>query len=116
MSSQHLKIFAACAFLLAMGSPALLAQSASTAALTGTIADPTGAVIANATVTAINSATNQSRTVTSDAAGVYRIPLLEPGNYRVRFAATGFKTAEVTSVTLTVTETSTLDRALEVGA
>ena len=39
-----------------------------------------------------------------------------PGTYLVRFAATGFKTAEVSAVTVNVTETPVLDRALEVGS
>jgi outer membrane receptor protein involved in Fe transport len=94
----------------------VFAQSASTAALTGTVTDQTGAVVPNVTVTATNTATNQNRTVTSGADGAYRIPLLEPGQYRVRFTGMGFKTAEVTNITLSVTETVTLDRALEVGA
>ncbi|PWU09912.1 MAG: hypothetical protein C5B51_05305 [Terriglobia bacterium] len=115
MIPRNLQKLALCAFFLGIG-PALWAQSANTAALTGTVTDPTGAVVANASVTATNSATNQSRTVSTDAAGVYRIPLLEPGSYRVRIVAMGFKTAEFTSVTLTVTETSVLDRTLEVGA
>jgi hypothetical protein len=54
--------------------------------------------------------------VTTAEDGVYRIPLLEPGTYRVRFSLTGFKTSEVTSVNLIVTETSVLDQTLEVGS
>jgi hypothetical protein len=102
--------------LLLVVTPLILAQSANTAALTGTVTDPTGAVVPGATVTITNVATNQTRTVTTGADGAYRIQLLEPGNYRVRFAAQGFKTSEVASVTLTVTETTVLSRALEVGA
>jgi hypothetical protein len=94
----------------------LLAQSGSTAALTGRVTDPTGAVLPGVTVTATSIATNQSRTVLAAEDGVYRIPLLEPGAYRVRFTQPGFKTAEVMSVTLTVTETVALDQTLQVGA
>src|SRR6266852_1754069 len=96
--------------------PSLTAQTGSTAALTGTVTDPTGAVVPNVTVTATNTGTNRSRTVTTGADGVYSIPLLEPGPYRVRYSAQGFKAAEVGSVTLTVTETVSLDRSLEVGS
>jgi hypothetical protein len=94
----------------------LTAQTASTGALTGTVSDPTGAVVPRATVTLTNTGTNQARTMQTGADGVYRFGLLEPGNYRVRFSAPGFKTSEVTSVTINVTETPVLDRALEVGA
>jgi len=103
------------AFLFTTAAQSLIAQSASTAGLTGSVMDSTGAVLPSVVVTLTNLGTNQVRTVTTATDGVYRAPLLEPGNYRVRFSAAGFKTAEVSSVTLTVTETSTLDRTLEVG-
>jgi outer membrane receptor protein involved in Fe transport len=104
------------ALCLLLSASLLFGQSANTSALTGTVTDQTGAVVPNATVTATNVGTNATRTVTTGADGVYRIPLLEPGNYRVRISAQGFKTAEVTAITLNVTESVTLDRSLEVGA
>jgi Carboxypeptidase regulatory-like domain len=96
-------------------SPAL-AQSASTGALAGTVTDPSGAVIAGATVTATSLATGQTRTTTTDANGLYKFSLLPPGNYSVKFSAMGFKTAEVPSIAVNVTETPTLNRSLEIGA
>jgi len=100
--------------ILAVGSA--LAQSATTGALTGTITDASGAVIVGATVTATNVATGQSRSVATDTSGLYKISLLPPGNYSVKFSASGFKTVEVPSVTVDVTETVTVNRSLEVGA
>ncbi|HTR35324.1 MAG TPA: carboxypeptidase-like regulatory domain-containing protein [Bryobacteraceae bacterium] len=94
----------------------LLAQSAGTAGLTGTITDPTGAVVPGVTVTLTNADTNQSRTTTSNGEGVYKFSLIPPGNYKVKFAASGFKPSEVPSVTLNVTETPVLDGKLQVGA
>src|SRR5215831_1361517 len=96
--------------------PSVLAQSASTGALTGVVTDPTGAAVPRATVTLINNSTNQIRTVTTGTDGSYRFGLLEPGSYKVRFTAAGFKTAELPSITINVTETPTLDRVLEVGS
>src|ERR1700678_3529489 len=101
--------------LFAICAPALMAQSAGTSALAGTITDPSGAAIPNVTVTVTNNGTGQSRTSTTGQDGTYRFNLLQPGNYKVGFMAAGFKTAEVASVTLNVTETQALDRALEVG-
>ncbi|HLK48506.1 MAG TPA: carboxypeptidase regulatory-like domain-containing protein [Bryobacteraceae bacterium] len=95
--------------------PLLLAQSAGTGALTGTVTDPSGAVITNVVVTATSTETGQSRTVSTGSDGSYRFSLLPPDTYRVRFMATGFKTAEVPSVKVNVTETPTLNYALEVG-
>jgi hypothetical protein len=93
-----------------------MAQSASTGALSGTVTDPSGGVIANATVTATNLATGQSRTVTTDSSGAYKISLLPPGNYAVKFSASGFKPVEVPSATVNVTETKIVDHGLEVGS
>src|SRR5271170_279840 len=96
--------------------PSLIGQSAGTGALTGTVTDPTGAVIPVVTVTLKNAETNQARSVTSGSDGVYKFTLLPPGTYDVRFSASGFKTAEVAGVTINVTETPVVDRVLEVGA
>jgi hypothetical protein len=82
----------------------LLAQSAGTGALTGTVTDTGGGIVAGATVTLTSTETNQTRTVTTGSDGVYKCSLLPPGTYRVTFAATGFKTAEVSAVTVNVTE------------
>ena len=96
--------------------PSLLAQSAGTGALTGTVTDPTGSVVPGASVTLTSTETNQTRNTTTGTDGGYKFSLLPPGNYRVRFSATGFRTAEVPSVAVNVTETPVLDQRLEVGA
>ena len=85
--------------------PLSLAQSAGTGALTGTVTDPSGAVTPGATVTITSADTNLSRTTTTGADGSYKFSLLPPGVYRVRFSATGFRTAEAAAVTVNVTET-----------
>jgi hypothetical protein len=66
-------------------------------------------------VTATNVATSQSRSLVTGATGLYKFSLLPPGEYRLKFMAKGFKTEEVPSVTVNVTETAVLDRSLEVG-
>ena len=104
------------AVLLALWVPSLMAQSSGTSGLTGIIKDPSGASIPNVTVTLTSNGTGQARTATTGADGSYRFVLLQPGDYKVKFAASGFKTAEVSSITLNVTETPSLDRTLDVGA
>jgi hypothetical protein len=94
----------------------LTAQSAGTAALTGAVTDPSGAAIANVSVTLTSNDNSQTRTAVTGPDGAYKFSLVPPGNYKVRFAAAGFKTAEIESVTLNVTETPELNRTLEVGA
>src|SRR5579863_1511313 len=71
------------------------AQTGSTGALTGTVTDPSGGVIAGAAVTATNIGTGQSRDTSTDSSGSYKFSLLTPGNYSVKFTAPGFKTSEV---------------------
>jgi hypothetical protein len=115
MSNKLRVLLFALVWLTLCASP-ILAQSAGTGALTGTVTDPTGAVVPNVTVTLTNTETNQSRTATTGADGAYKFTLVPPGTYRVRFSAAGFKTADVGGVTINVTETPTLDRTLEVGA
>jgi hypothetical protein len=102
--------------LLGICMPSLMAQSAGTSGLTGTVTDPSGAAIPNVSVTITNNDTGQSRTATTGPDGVYKFSLLQPGSYKARFSASGFKTSEVGTVGLNVTETPVLDRSLEVGA
>jgi hypothetical protein len=92
------------------------AQSAATGAITGIVTDPQGRAVPNATVTATSLDTNQARTATTGASGDYKFSLLPPGNYSLKFSAAGFKTSEVSSVTVDVTETPTVNQSLEVGA
>jgi hypothetical protein len=96
--------------------PSLLAQSAGTGALTGTVRDTSGAVVPGVTVTLTSADTNQTRTTITSEDGSYRFSLLPPGSYGVKFSLPGFKTSEVSSVNVRVTETVELDHNLEVGA
>ncbi len=82
----------------------------------GTISDPTGAVIPGATVKAMNAATNVETPVQATSAGVYRMPYLTPGTYRITASAPGFKTSIRDNVILSVAQTLTVDFILEVGA
>ena len=101
--------------LLATLPAALMAQSAGTAGLAGTVTDQSGAAVPNVTVTIVNNGTGQTRTSTTGVDGTYKFSLLPPGAYHARFAASGFKTSEVPAVILNVTETPELNRTLEIG-
>ncbi len=113
-------VLQACLFLvvfcaLALSSPTLMAQTSGTGALSGTVTDPSGAAIPNATVT-VSGATGQQRVATTSQSGAYVISLLPPGDYHVKFEAAGFKTSEIPTANVTVTETAILDQRLQVGA
>ena len=91
------------------------AAQGNTATIAGTVADPSGAAIADATVTAKNLGTDISQTVMSDSQGRYRIPQLGLGNYEIRASKMGFSTVVRQGVTLTVGSESVIDFALPVG-
>src|ERR1043166_6526873 len=95
---------------------AVVAQTASTGALTGQVTDPNGAIVAGAQVTATNESTGEKRDVVSQETGAYTIALLPPGSYKVEFTKRGFKIAVKTGLQISVTETRRLDTQLEVGS
>ena len=93
-----------------------MAQAQANAAdLTGTVTDPSGAVVAGATVIAKGMGTGISRTVTADAEGHYRIIGLPPGEYEVSAEAASFKKSVISGVRLTVGQSADLTIKLEVG-
>jgi len=82
----------------------------------GTVSDPTGAVVANASINIVNVETGLSSVVVSDGAGQYVAPDLAIGHYNIKVTATGFKAVEKTGVTLQVGDRLRLDFALQIGA
>src|SRR5438552_155429 len=86
------------------------------AALTGTVTDPTGAVVRDAKIHAKDQATGLENETQSNSRGVYRVPGLAVGTYTVTVSHTGFATAQFQDVVLLVGETRTLDTHLKVGA
>src|SRR6266852_517748 len=81
----------------------------------GTVADPTGAAIANAKVTVTNLGTNLSVTTTSNATGLYTVKELPVGSYRITVEAQGFKTATNTNVALNAGTIARVDFKMELG-
>jgi hypothetical protein len=82
--------------------------------ITGTVNDPSGAAVPGATVTAENLATKLTRTTTSGEQGLYRIPELPPGTYKVSATAAGFKTTQ-RDVVVAIGQITTTDFVLQVG-
>ena len=78
----HVLVLAAAVWSIATPT-GLKAQTAGEGTITGTVTDSTGAAIPNATVTAINVATNVSTQRTSSSSGLYTIAPLPPGTYSV---------------------------------
>src|SRR5258705_13007590 len=68
----------------------------------GTVTDPNGAVVPNATVTAKNVGTGIERTTTADAFGNYTLAELQIGTYELKVQGSGFQTATVSNVVVEV--------------
>ena len=86
------------------------------ATIVGTVTDPSGAAVANATVTITNNDTGVERTLPSNSDGQYVAPDLHIGQYTVRATATGFKAAEQKGITLNVGDRTRIDFKLQVGS
>lgn len=81
----------------------------------GNITDQNGAVVPNATVVAKNIESGAERSVTTDANGGYRIPLLPLGRYQVTITAQDFKRVNREGITLVAGQVATINVTLETG-
>jgi len=86
------------------------------AELTGTVKDPSGAVVPNAKVTLTNASTAEVRAGTTNAAGLYDFPALHNGTYDLKVAATGFEAYAKTGIVMDVAATVREDAVLALGS
>ena len=99
-ASRVLLILLVVSFLLLAVSPtAARAQDLDEVTISGRVTDQTGALLPNASVTAVLVATGVERSVTADREGRYRLIELNPGVYTVRASFSGFATEEKTELT-----------------
>jgi len=98
--------------LFGMLAPALIAQTAAKSALTGRVTDASGSAVASATVTATSIEIGETQSASTGPDGTYKLDVAQ-GNYRVKLEATGFKTVEIPSLTVSGAETAVLDEKLE---
>jgi Carboxypeptidase regulatory-like domain len=103
----------ACLFGWAIA-PSLEAQVVS--GFTGTVVDPTGAVLPGATVTATNEATHITVKAASTAEGVYALSALAPGTYTLTVSAPGFSRYVRSQIVVGTGVVSTIDVSMEVGS
>ncbi|MBM3735383.1 MAG: hypothetical protein FJW39_06295 [Acidobacteria bacterium] len=101
--------------LLCLGALTSLVWADVTGSITGTVADPAGAVVPNSTVTATNSATNARFTTASDENGVYWFRALPAGTYDLAATVSGFKKFETRGVRLQVNEIARVNVNLAIG-
>ena len=111
--SNVIRIFACLWLLLALGVPAL--SQTTTGRIVGTVHDQSGAAMPNATVSITDVQRGLNRTVTTDDAGGYVVPSLDPGIYKVRAKSRGFKTVERPNIQVEVASDVTIDMSLPPG-
>ena len=92
------------------------AALAQTAAITGTVSDASGAVVARARIAARQGATGLTRATQTGQSGAYVLPLLPVGEWEITAEAQGFKRSTVTGIVLQVNQEARVDVNLELGA
>lgn len=102
--------------LFLLGYPFSVLGQVGSGVISGTVKDPSGAVIPQATVTITQTDTGLQRSLTTDAQGYYRAVSLPPGSYNVKAERQGFRVVERTGITLVVGSSVVVDLNMEVGA
>jgi hypothetical protein len=100
--------------VLAFTGAAVFAQTGQ-GILTGSITDPTGAIIAGVQIKVTNQNTNFVYTAVTTQEGIYRVPYLNVGTYEVTYQAPGFKRLTRRDIPIRSSETLGLDVTMEVG-
>lgn len=101
--------------LAVLATPSAMAQS-DNSALTGTVTDQAGRVIAGAEVTVKNESTGLARTTVTNGSGFYTVNGISPGKYTVSVVAKGFSTETVTNNTVDPSLPATVNVPMKVGA
>ena len=83
--------------------------------VTGTVSDPTGAVVPGATVELTNVATGIARTTTTNNVGIYRFDAVDLGAHNIKITMAGFKTFASQSLGVEANRTTTIDATLQPG-
>jgi len=110
-----IKSFAVRSFLLLILFTGSVFAQSSTTSLQGTVTDPSGAAVANATVTLVNAESKSERTTVTGTQGEYRFQALPPGTYTLTVVATGFARQELRALQLLVNTPATYNLQLKVG-
>ena len=111
-----LLLVVAVALLGASQISSIFAQSAITGALGGSVVDPSGATIPNATISLKNVGTNKVETGVTNTGGSFRFTNLQPGIYSITITATGFSTYKAEQVTVEVGRQTNLEAKMAIGS
>jgi len=113
---RYFTLVSACLLAALLLAPASLrAQQAGAGSITGTVTDPSGAVVPGAIVTAKDVDQGTIWTTKSDSAGIYELPRVTVGQIAVTVSAQGFATQTRTAFSLTVNQVAQIDFRLQVA-
>lgn len=115
-SSRILRNLLAILFGVAVLGLTVLNAQVDTGSITGTVADPSGAVVPGAKVTLTNEGTGASLTTTTGADGVYKFSPVRVGSYKVEVASQGFQTTTQTGVKVDIGTNVGLNFSLKPGS
>lgn len=104
-----------CALALFLALAGVPARAQTTGQIEGVVTDPTGAAVADASVTASSESLITPQTARSDGQGRFRLFNLPPGRYTVRVEATSFRATELTDVVVALDRTTTVEPQLAVA-
>jgi len=102
------------ALLLVLAAP--LARASVTASISGTVTDPTGAVMPGVSVMVLNTDTGIQTSTQTNAAGFYNFPALPTGHYEIKITEKGFEEYRQTGLVLDVNTALRIDATMKVGA
>ena len=111
---QRVFVVFVAAILVLAASGAAWSQSVQ-GVITGTISDPSGAVVPNATVTLTNVGTNASQSTTTSNDGSYRFSLVPPGAYTVEIKAANFAVVRASGIVVEASQTVPFSVKLELA-
>jgi Carboxypeptidase regulatory-like domain len=91
------------------------AQTAATGAVLGVVTDPSGGVVAGASVELLNSSTGAKSSVATGTQGQYAFPGVSPGKYTITVSSSGFRKSTVTDVDVQVNSSAAVNLKLTLG-
>src|SRR3984893_8641232 len=112
-TSNSIRVLGMLCLVLAVAGPAF--SQSTTGRILGSVSDQSGAAVAGAAVVVADVQRGTTRAVATDASGDYVVPELQPGIYKVRAEAKGFKTVERVNIVVEVAQDLRVDISLPTG-
>jgi hypothetical protein len=109
--SPHIAALMVCLLVF----PGVLPAQTETASVSGTIVDRSGGLVPSVQVFVINTDTNEKYESKTNNAGVYNVPSVKPGHYRILVSKQGFKEIDLRDVTLNVQDSVNRNFTLDIG-